>query len=150
MEQLANWGYLGLFLSGFISGSIIPANSEIVLSAALAIGLDTWLCVIWATLGNLFGGISCYYIGYFGKIEWITKYMRVTPEKVAKMQNYLQGKGAWWAFFVFIPFLGDLSIVVFGILRSNFAIVAMAMLIGKFLKYLVWVWFTLGILSFFQ
>ena len=102
---------------------------------------------MWATLGNLLGGMTCYYLGYLGKMEWITKYMRVKQEKVEKVHKFLDGKGAWLAFFVFVPFVGDLIIVVFGLMRSNFLIVCIAMLFGKFLKYYVWMWLTLGVID---
>lgn len=149
MEQLANWGYIGMFISSFLAGSIIPANSELVMSAVLALGLNKWIVLITATIGNLLGGMTCYYLGYLGKMEWITKYMRIKEEKVIKMHRFLEGKGAWLAFFVFIPFIGDIIVVVFGLMRSNFLIVSVAMLFGKFLKYLIWMWVSLGVISLF-
>ena len=134
MDQLADWGYIGMFISAFLAGSVVPANSELVMSGLLALGYDGWLLVLFATLGNLLGGMTCYYLGYLGKMEWITKYMRVKEEKVNKMHNFLEGRGAWLAVFVFVPFIGDVIIVVFGLMRSNFLIVSFAMLIGKFAK----------------
>ena len=113
MDQLADWGYIGMFISAFLAGSVVPANSELVMSGLLALGYDGWLLVLFATLGNLLGGMTCYYLGYLGKMEWITKYMRVKEEKVNKMHNFLEGRGAWLAVFVFVPFIGDVIIVVF-------------------------------------
>ena len=149
MDQLADWGYLGMFISAFLAGSIVPANSELVMSAILALGLNKWWVLLVATLGNLLGGMTCYYLGYLGKMEWITKYMRIKQEKVEKMHRFLDGKGAWLAFFVFVPFIGDVIIVVFGLMKSNFLIVSVAMLAGKFLKYYVWMWLTLGVIDLF-
>ena len=94
MDKLVDWGYFGMFLSAFLAGSIVPANSEIVLSALITVGLDKWWLLLWATLGNLLGGMTCYYLGYLGKMEWITKYMRVKQEKVEKVHKFLDGKGA--------------------------------------------------------
>ncbi|MGL4293546.1 MAG: YqaA family protein [Bacteroidales bacterium] len=148
MDQLADWGYIGMFISAFLAGSIIPANSEIVMSAVLALGLNKWWVLFFATLGNLLGGMTCYYLGYLGRMEWITKYMRVKQEKVEKMHRFLEGRGAWLAFFVFVPFIGDVIIVVFGLMRSNFLIVSISMLLGKFLKYLLWMWLTIGVIDF--
>ncbi|MEG1617049.1 MAG: VTT domain-containing protein [Bacteroidales bacterium] len=150
MEDLAQWGYLGMFISAFLSGSIIPANSEIVMSAVLALGLDKWWVLTAATAGNLLGGMSCYYLGYLGSMEKIVKYMRVKREKVEKVHRFLDGRGAWLAFFVFVPFVGDLIIVVFGLMRSNFLIVCIAMFFGKLFKYLIWMAFTLGLIEWFK
>lgn len=42
------------------------------------------------------------------------------------------------AFFVFLPGIGDFIAVALGFLRGNVWIVAISMLLGKFLRYLVW------------
>ncbi len=146
MDQLADWGYLGMFISAFLAGSVVPANSELVMSGLLALGYDDWMLIFFATLGNLLGGMTCYYLGYLGRMEWITKYMRIKEEKVNKMHRFLEGRGAWLAVFVFVPFIGDVIIVVFGLMRSNFFIVSLAMLIGKLSKYVVWLYATKGVL----
>ena len=44
MDKLVDWGYWGMFLSAFLAGSIIPANSEIVLSALLALEIGRASC----------------------------------------------------------------------------------------------------------
>lgn len=150
MEDLAHLGYLGMFIAAFISGSIIPGNSEIVMSAVLALGLNKWWVLGAATIGNLLGGISCYYLGYLGKIEWVKKYAKVKQERIDKVHHYLEGRGAWWAFFVFLPFVGDVIIVVFGLMRSNILIVTFAMFFGKLLKYILWMYVTLGVLNIFE
>ena len=40
MEVLAEWGYIGLFISSFLAATIIPLSSEIVLSILLANNYD--------------------------------------------------------------------------------------------------------------
>ena len=67
------YGLFGLFLSGFLSGSIFPFNSEAVLSLMIFSGFDPKSSLIVATAGNTLGGISIYYLGYLGKMEWIEK-----------------------------------------------------------------------------
>ena len=130
MDKLVDWGYFGMFLSAFLAGSIVPANSEIVLSALITVGLDKWWLLLWATLGNLLGGMTCYYLGYLGKMEWITKYMRVKQEKVEKVHKFLDGKGAWVAFFGFVPFVVHIRIRVFVWLRFKFLTLCIAILFG--------------------
>lgn len=134
---LSEWGYIGLFIATFLAGSIIPLSSEIVLGLLLVAGYNPWICIFTATAGNWLGGISCYYIGHLGKIEWIEKYMRLKKEKLEKTQKFLQGKGALMAFFVFLPVVGDLIIVAFGLMRANIYLVSVSMLLGKFFRYYV-------------
>ena len=146
---LADWGYIGLFIATFLAGSILPFSSEIVLSALLAAGLDPWGCILTATAGNWLGGLTVYYIGRMGRMDWIEKYLRVKPEKLEKTQRFLHGKGALMAFFVFVPVIGDLIAVAFGLMRANIIMVAVSMLVGKFLRYYVWMELTLGAISLF-
>ena len=49
---LSEWGYIGLFLSAFLSGSIIPLSSEVVLGILLVAGFHPWGCLLTATAGN--------------------------------------------------------------------------------------------------
>ena len=36
MENLAEWGYFGLFVASFLAATIIPFSSELVLSILIA------------------------------------------------------------------------------------------------------------------
>ena len=68
IQLLIDWGYIGLFISALLAGSIIPFSSELVMIALVKVGLSPVLCVIAATLGNTVGGMTCYYMGRLGKI----------------------------------------------------------------------------------
>ena len=73
VQLLIDWGYVGLFISALLAGSIIPFSSEIVMVALVKVGLSPALCVLSATLGNTLGGMTCYYMGSLRRIEWIEK-----------------------------------------------------------------------------
>ena len=109
-QILIDWGYPGLFISALLAGSIVPFSSEIVLLGLVKLGLDPTLCLISASLGNTAGGMTCYYMGRLGRIDWIEKYFKVKKEKIDKMQRFLQGKGALMAFFAFLPAIGECDI----------------------------------------
>lgn len=150
MQTLIEWSYFGLFLATFLAGSILPFSSEVVLSGVLALeGINAWGCIAAATAGNFLGGMTCYWIGHFGKIEWIEKYLKVKPEKLQKYLKYMQGKGSWMAVFTFVPVVGDLLAVTLGYMRANIWITALTMLIGKFLRYWLWMILTYKVISFF-
>ncbi|MCP9610562.1 YqaA family protein [Coprobacter tertius] len=137
ISALSEWGYIGLFLAAFLAGSILPFSSEVVLGLLLAAGYPPWACLITATAGNWLGGVTCYYVGRLGRIDWIEKYFKVKRSSLDKAQKFLQGKGALMAFFVFLPFGGDLIILSLGLMRANVLIVNLSMLAGKFLRYYV-------------
>lgn len=136
-QFFAEWGYLGLFLSAFVAGSILPFSSEAVMIVLVEMGLDPVICVIAATLGNTLGGMTCYWIGHFGKMEWIKKYLKVDEAKINKATRFLQGKGAWMAFFAFLPYLGEAIAIALGLMRSNIWITAFSMFLGKLLRYVL-------------
>ncbi|MBQ9465442.1 MAG: DedA family protein [Muribaculaceae bacterium] len=136
MEFLIQWGYAGLCLSAFIAGSVLPLSSELVLSACiLKLHLSPWWCLVWATVGNVGGGMTCYWLGSLGKMEWIERYAHVSREKLVRTQRWVEQRGAWMAFFAFLPILGSAIMVALGLLRANKGIVLLAMTIGKVLRY---------------
>ena len=140
MTDLIGLGYLGLFIASFLAATVVPFSSEVVFSAMVFGGLDAWKCVFVATLGNWLGGMTCYYIGRLGKIEWIEKYLRIKKEKMEKFMGKLHRYGDWFAFFSFLPGVGDVIAGASGYFRCRWWIVALSMLLGKFVRYIVWMY----------
>ena len=141
MTVFVSLGYLGLFIASFLADTVVPFSSEIVFSALVYGGLDAWSCVFIATAGNWLGGLSCYFVGKLGKIEWVEKYLRIKKEKLEKWLDKIHRYGDWFAFFSFLPGIGDAIAVASGFFRCNFWVVAISMLLGKFIRYIVWMYF---------
>lgn len=140
MTGFVSLGYLGLFIASFLAATVVPFSSEVVFSALVYGGLDPWSCVFVATAGNWLGGLSCYYVGKLGKVEWMEKYLRIKPEKIDKWLDKIRRYGDWFAFFSFLPGIGDAIAVASGFFRCNIWIVAFSMLLGKFVRYVVWMY----------
>lgn len=134
-------GYIGLFSASFLAATVVPFSSEVVFSAMVFGGFDAWNCVFIATLGNWLGGMTCYYLGLLGKMEWIEKYIGVKKQKIDKFTAKIHKHGDWIAFFSFLPGIGDIIAVASGFFRCNVWIVAGSMLVGKFVRYIVWMYF---------
>ena len=139
MEFLIAYGYIGVFIASFLAATVLPFSSEIVLAGVLLTSAAYWPCMIAATLGNFFGGMTCYWLGRAGKIEWLKKYLRMNTDKLLIIQDKLKDKGAWIGFFAFLPGVGDFIIVGLGFLRVNIWITAFSMFIGKALRYWIWI-----------
>ena len=133
-QALIDYGYWGMLLSAILAGSVVPFSSEVVMLGLLAAGLEKWPLIIWATVGNVLGAILTYYMGRLGRIDWIEKYFHVKKEKLDKTQLWLQGKGAWVAFWGFIPVFGNVLLIALGLMRSNIPITFSSMTAGKFLR----------------
>ena len=141
MEFFIEYGYIGVFVASFLAATVLPFSSEIVLAGVLLASASYWPCMIAATLGNFLGGMTCYWLGMIGKIEWIKKYLRMNTDKLLKMQDRLKDKGAWIGFFSFLPGVGDFIVVALGFLRANIWVTAISMFLGKALRYWIWIEF---------
>lgn len=137
MEEYLTYGYYGLFSTSFLAATILPISSEVVFIALLATGFNPLLLLISATLGNWIGGMTNYYLGYLGKIEWIEKYFHVSKEKIQKIKEKIHNKGAYMAFFCFLPAIGDIIGFTLGFMRANILIVNISMFLGKLFRYAV-------------
>ena len=132
-----HYGFIGLFLAGFLSGSIFPFNSESVLSLLIYSGFDVTSSLVVATAGNTLGGISIYYLGYLGKIEWIEKYGKVKQEKIHAILPRLNRFGSLAASPSFVPIIGDVVILGLGFFRISPLFTILFMALGKIARYLV-------------
>ncbi len=142
LEELFEYSLWGLFLASFLAATIVPFSSEAILTFLIANGTDVGSAVLVATAGNWLGGMSSFAIGYLGKWSWIEKLLRVKRESIEKWHDRLYKRGAVFAFFSWLPAVGDIFAVGLGVLRSNIAVTAIAMLAGKFTRYLIWGWLT--------
>ena len=130
------YGYWGMLLTAFLAGSVFPFSSEAVMLGLLASpDIDAWTLVVYATVDNALGGMFNYCVGRLGKLEWIERWLKISPEKMERAQRFMAGRGAWMGFFAFVPILGSAITVTLGLMRANVVISLVSMTIGKLLRY---------------
>ena len=100
-----------------------------------AAGLKPFPLAVYATIGNWAGTMLNYYIGTLGKMEWIERYLRIKPEKMARAERFMKGRGAIMGVFTFLPVLGSAISVVLGLMRANPWITSFSIFIGKAFRY---------------
>ncbi|MDM8155163.1 YqaA family protein [Bacteroides gallinaceum] len=147
LQLLTEWGYIGMFISAFLAGTVLPFSSEAVLLACVGLGLDPVWSTVSTTAGNALGGITCYWIGHLGKTEWIEKYLKVDKKQMDRAERFIRGRGSWMALFSFLPVIGDAILIVLGWMRANVWIVALSMTLGKLARYAILVAAALGIIE---
>ena len=135
VDFLQQYGLWGLFLAGFLSGSVLPFNSEAVMSVLILAGVNITSSIIVATAGNTLGGITIFYLGYLGKMEWIEKYGKVKMEKIHAINPKLQKYGPLSALLSFVPVIGDVLILGLGFFRISPKLTLIYMFIGKLARY---------------
>ena len=120
-------GLAGLFLSSFLSATILPGNSEIVLGALLVHdpGLR-WPAIAVATVGNTLGGMTSYAIG------------RLVPNPSDnRAVRWLRNYGPVALLVSWFPLVGDALCLASGWLRQNVLAAAAFMALGKCARYVV-------------
>lgn len=137
LDFLVNYGYIGVFIAAFLAATVLPFSSEVVFAGVLASGATYSTLIIAATIGNSLGGMTCYWLGSLGKLEWLEKYFRMKEEQIHKWVNKIHGRGSWVSIFVALPGVGDFIAVAMGYLRANAWGVLFWMTLGKFIRYVV-------------
>ena len=128
-------GLWGLAASAFLSATVLPGNSEIVLVGVLAkFPTLFWQGIVVATVANTLGGMTSYGIGRF---------LPAKPEK-SKALTWLHRYGEWMLLMSWVPLFGDALCVAAGWLRINPWLTLLMLAIGKCARYLAiaagWAW----------
>ena len=118
-QFFVDWGYIGLFLSALVAGSILPFSSEAVLAVLVQMGADPVICLLSASVGNTLGGLLCYWLGYLGDMSTIERWLKID------------------GVFGVLPWVGEVIIVLLGLMRCNVYITTASMFVGKFVRYLL-------------
>ena len=134
---LESYGYWGMLIAAFIAGSVFPWSSEAIMVGLLAAGLDPIGLIVYGTIGNVLGSMFNYWVGSFGRIDWIEKYLHVTKKSLDRAERFMNGHGAWIGFFAFLPLLGSAIAILLGLMRANMPITVISMTIGKLLRYII-------------
>lgn len=127
-------GLAGLALSSFVSATLLPGGSELVLLAVLnQHPASYWPAIAVATGANTVGGMTSYLIG------------RLFPNRVQSVSlERLRRYGYPALLLSWLPVLGDALCVAAGWLRFNVGATALALAIGKGARYVAlasgWAW----------
>ncbi len=127
-------GLLALFVSAFLSATLLPGGSEAVLALlTLREEYDPWLLGAVATAGNTLGGMSTWAVGRFA--GWWYPASRFTQPQYDRPLRWLQQWGSPVLLLSWVPVVGDSLCLVGGWLRVH-GLVALAWIaIGKAARY---------------
>jgi membrane protein YqaA with SNARE-associated domain len=121
-------GLAALFASAFVSATVLPGNSEIVLVAVLKAFPERFAqAIALATLGNTLGGLTTYGVG------------RLVPQRKVpdgRALGWVRRYGAVALLLSWVPVIGDALCAAAGWLRVPLWSSALALLLGKLARYL--------------
>nr|WP_255611230.1 YqaA family protein [Rahnella sp. GSA61A] len=132
-----------LFGSSFLSATLLPGNSEVLLVALLSAGSAMPAAlVLSASVGNTLGGITNVIIGRF--------LSQLKPQRGLNVaQGWLKRFGPAALLLSWLPVIGDVLCVLAGWLRMPWGPVVFFMFIGKAVRYILLTFVTLEGLSWF-
>ena len=150
IEFFKDYGYWGMGLLAFLSGTVVPIASEVLLLFFLGIGLDALGLTLVATLGNTLGGITCFMLGYLTSKERVQKLLRIPDRRMKRADALIQKYGYWVASVSFLPAIGEVLLVALGVMRVNKYKVLAVMAVGKLIRYSFLTASYVGVTQFFK
>ncbi|QHS11433.1 YqaA family protein [Sinimarinibacterium sp. NLF-5-8] len=137
--------YLGLLASAFVAATLLPLQSEAVLSALLlAAAQPVWALLLVATVGNVLGSIVNWWLG-----RWIERFrdrrwFAPSAEALARAQLRYQRYGYWSLLLSWAPIIGDPLTLVAGVMREPLLRFVLIVTLAKAARYAVIAMLVLG------
>ncbi|WP_413701039.1 YqaA family protein [Psychromonas sp. KJ10-10] len=120
---------VSLFISGFISSTLFPGGSEILLIYYVKNNSQNYLLYfVFATAGNSAGAMFTYLMGYY--FHWGRE-----KTKHLKTYQFCHKYGVYGLLFSWLPIVGDLLPLVAGWLKLPVFPSLLFIIIGKALRY---------------
>lgn len=126
---------LTLFISAFISATLLPGTSEALLLYKLSQNQSVSVLLISATAGNLLGSLVTYGIGVAGNHAARKRWLSIKDETLLKAEHWFQRWGIFSLFFAWLPIIGDPLCLVAGLMRVRLAVFTLIVAVGKFFRY---------------
>lgn len=123
--------YSTLFFTAFGAATVLPMQSEAVLSGFLLTKNHMpWALVLVASLGNTLGAVVNWALGCQIDKFHDRKWFPVKPAALDRAKGWYHSYGRWSLFLSWLPFIGDALTFVAGVMRERLltfvAIVAVA------------------------
>lgn len=149
MPDLALWlggqGPLALFASAFVSSTLLPGGSEVLLGAMVAQqAWSTSSLLFWATLGNTLGSMTTFWLGWWAANR--KRPLRQAGRGEQTALRWLERHGHWALLLAWTPFVGDALCLLAGWLKMAPLRASLLIAVGKLARYGVIAWLTLRLL----
>lgn len=139
-ENMAEWyeyGLAGLFVVCFVASTLYPLGSEAFVLGFVALDFDPGQVLVVASIGNILGSLSTYYLAYFGGYRLVERFSPQALSRIESLRSRIHKYGFFYACFVFLPFLGDVFAMALGLVRYSQVLSILGIALGKILRYFV-------------
>ena len=128
--------YIMLALSGFLSATLLPGSSEIVLISMLSDGMGApMLLVAAATIGNVLGSLFNWLCGKYLLTFMGRWWFPVSAVSYEKAKNWFEHYGQWSLLLSWLPVVGDPLTLLAGTLNVRLRTFVVLVTIGKLARY---------------
>jgi membrane protein YqaA with SNARE-associated domain len=137
--------YLGLFGAAFLSATVFPFQSELILFGMLgAEHYQLWLLVLVASVGNILGSCVNWFLGRFIALLEDRRWFPLSKEQVARAEGWYHKYGRWSLLLSWVPIIGDPLTIVAGVLREPFPVFLALIVVAKTARYVAVAALTFG------
>ncbi len=128
-------GLWALFLSAFISSTIAPGGSELLLAYMVSEKLfNSEVMVLIATIGNTLGAFTTWFLGMLAAKKFPAE--QLLSKKRQKSLRFVKKWGVGSLLFSWLPIIGDGLCFAGGWLKLPFVFSSLAIFIGKGIRYI--------------
>jgi len=125
-----------MFLTAFVSATILPMGSEAMLIYYINEEFNIVLLFIVATIGNSFGSIVNYYIGYKGE-KYLEDKKYLNTHQLEKYKKVFDKYGGASILLSWLPIVGDPLTIIAGAMRYNIKKFIILVFVAKSSRYFV-------------
>ena len=130
--------YLTLFKVSFLAATILPMGCEPYFIFLLNKSeLDPYALIFWATLGNSIGSMTTFGIAWFLPLNKAISFFKINPKQFDKVENSFFKRAGFYAFWCWLPIIGDLLAVFYGHKRYPYKTFLLFMTAGKLVRFLI-------------
>ena len=134
---LPSIGLPAVFISAFVSATLLPVGSEPILFGYITLSPDMyWVAILVATVGNTMGGMFDWWLGLISR----NGFESLKGPTHSRMQLWLEKRGPKMLLLSWLPGFGDPLCIAAGWLRFAWFPCLIYMFIGKLLRYLTMTW----------
>lgn len=128
----------GLFLSAFLSATLLPGTSEAALTGLIAAGhAPVLVAVLVATIGNTLGSCLNWVIGRFFAGFHNHRWFPVPAARFEHYADWFRRWGVWSLLLSWVPVIGDPLTVIAGAARTPLLIFTSIVFIAKAIRYMI-------------
>lgn len=143
--------YFILFFWSLVAATFFPVSSEVFLAGMIQQNSEIVIlpAVIVATTGNVIGGIITFYMGWKGGDIALKNMSDKNIRRYKKAEKIVDKYGVYSMVLSWVPFIGDVIVLLGGVFKLPVIPSVIWMTIGKFLRYLIFALSVAGLLDYF-